>query len=169
MCGIAGFITAGSHSLGVEVEQFLDAMGDAVIHRGPDDGGSWSDSQAGVWLGHRRLAIVDLSPAGHQPMQSLGGRYGRHGSYYYLQRILSKLIVSSGLSIDIATGCEGVVIYIANLVKYSFFPVGFRIFRQHWWALMDGILKPIYMLGTGVDALLRFPPSSWVVMARKPE
>ena len=75
MCGIAGFITAGSHSSGMELEQFLAAMSDAIIHRGPDDGGSWSNADAGVWLGHRRLAIVDLSPAGRQPMQSASGRY----------------------------------------------------------------------------------------------
>src|SRR5262249_37539827 len=41
--------------------------------RGPDDSGTWSDSQ--VRLGHRRLAVVDLSPAGHQPMESADGRY----------------------------------------------------------------------------------------------
>jgi len=75
MCGIAGFITSGGYSSRVEMEQFLATMSDAIIHRGPDDGGSWSDAEAGVWLGHRRLAIVDLSPAGHQPMQSASGRY----------------------------------------------------------------------------------------------
>lgn len=75
MCGIAGFMTPGSHSSSVETQRILTNMSDAIIHRGPDDGGSWSDSEAGIWLGHRRLAIVDLSPAGHQPMQSASGRY----------------------------------------------------------------------------------------------
>ena len=75
MCGITGFITAGDHFSHVEMERFLVTMSDAIIHRGPDDGGSWSDEVAGVWLGHRRLAIVDLSPTGHQPMQSASGRY----------------------------------------------------------------------------------------------
>jgi asparagine synthase (glutamine-hydrolysing) len=46
-----------------------------LAHRGPDDSGVWVDSQAGVALGHRRLSIVDLSPAGHQPMSSWSGRY----------------------------------------------------------------------------------------------
>jgi asparagine synthase (glutamine-hydrolysing) len=47
----------------------------AIEHRGPDDSGSWIDEEYGVALGHRRLSILDLSPAGHQPMVSADGRY----------------------------------------------------------------------------------------------
>jgi len=50
-------------------------MGDAIAHRGPDDGGSWTDPDAGIAFAHRRLSIVDLSPAGHQPMHSVDGRW----------------------------------------------------------------------------------------------
>ena len=50
-------------------------MCEALEHRGPDDHGTWNDVEAGVALGHRRLAILDLSPAGHQPMISGCGRY----------------------------------------------------------------------------------------------
>ena len=50
-------------------------MADTVRHRGPDDSGVWADEGAGIALGHRRLSILDLSPAGHQPMASTGGRY----------------------------------------------------------------------------------------------
>ena len=75
MCGIAGFITAGDcNSLG-DQERLLASMSNTIAHRGPDDDGSWSDLEKGVWLGHRRLAIVDLSSAGHQPMKSASGRY----------------------------------------------------------------------------------------------
>lgn len=53
----------------------IQQMSDAIIHRGPDSAGHWIDEQAGVGMGHRRLAIIDLSPEGHQPMISACGRY----------------------------------------------------------------------------------------------
>jgi asparagine synthase (glutamine-hydrolysing) len=53
----------------------LQAMIDTLHHRGPDDAGQWLDSDAGVWLAHRRLSIVDVSSAGRQPMASQSGRY----------------------------------------------------------------------------------------------
>lgn len=72
MCGIAGVWHAG---VGMNVGSTAMAMANRMVHRGPDDSGVWSDSAAGVALGFRRLAIVDLSPNGHQPMVSRSGRY----------------------------------------------------------------------------------------------
>lgn len=74
MCGIAGLL-AGPVSLDDQSPVHAARMCDAIAHRGPDDKGIWSDLDAGVVLGHRRLAIVDLSPQGHQPMPSDCGRY----------------------------------------------------------------------------------------------
>ena len=53
----------------------LERMGEAIVHRGPDDSGVWLDVDAGIGLSHRRLSVLDLSPAGHQPMVSSSGRY----------------------------------------------------------------------------------------------
>jgi asparagine synthase (glutamine-hydrolysing) len=71
MCGIVGFIDPGARDPRAVCEGMLPAL----FHRGPDDGGAWADPVLGVALGHRRLSIVDLSPAGHQPMSSASGRY----------------------------------------------------------------------------------------------
>ena len=57
------------------MEEIAARMADRIIHRGPDDAGTWADPAAGLALGFRRLSIVDLSPAGHQPMVSASGRF----------------------------------------------------------------------------------------------
>jgi asparagine synthase (glutamine-hydrolysing) len=74
MCGIVGFLSAGGFSR-TEAQPTIEAQTRTLSHRGPDDSGTWMDPEAGVALGHRRLSILDLSPAGHQPMVSATGRY----------------------------------------------------------------------------------------------
>ena len=66
MCGICGFV-------GDRRFELLEPMTSVIAHRGPDDSGTWSDAAAEVGLGFRRLAIIDLSPAGHQPMSNEDG------------------------------------------------------------------------------------------------
>lgn len=73
MCGLAGFLQQST--LGDGAVRHLSRMTSAISYRGPDSVGTWTDPDAGFALGHRRLAIVDLSDAGHQPMQSHSGRY----------------------------------------------------------------------------------------------
>jgi asparagine synthase (glutamine-hydrolysing) len=75
MCGIAGFIDPRGRSDRATLETMARGMARAIAHRGPDDEGAWADADAGIAFGHRRLAIVDLSPEGHQPMASVSGRY----------------------------------------------------------------------------------------------
>ena len=72
MCGIAGFM---NHDGADKAERTLNAMASAIAHRGPDDAGIWFDASQKVGLAHRRLAILELSQAGHQPMHSASGRY----------------------------------------------------------------------------------------------
>jgi asparagine synthase (glutamine-hydrolysing) len=74
MCGIAGFFTKRSQASG-SFESIASKMALAIQHRGPDDAGVWADSDAGIAFGHRRLSIIDLSAAGHQPMRSAHGRF----------------------------------------------------------------------------------------------
>jgi asparagine synthase (glutamine-hydrolysing) len=76
MCGIAGFFDRSAGTGTMEAELLAGRMIDALGHRGPDDRGVWADAETGIALGHRRLSIIDLSPAGHQPMLSSAGRYG---------------------------------------------------------------------------------------------
>jgi asparagine synthase (glutamine-hydrolysing) len=75
MCGIAGFLVAPGALTLDESRQIATRMADRIRHRGPDAGGCWSDPSAGVALSHRRLSIIDLSPAGAQPMASADGRW----------------------------------------------------------------------------------------------
>jgi asparagine synthase (glutamine-hydrolysing) len=74
MCGLTGFWGFGSQSK-ERLINVAQIMADALFHRGPNDVGAWADAQVGLALGHRRLSIVDLSSAGHQPMASLTGRF----------------------------------------------------------------------------------------------
>lgn len=74
MCGLAGFLDSNGGSPS-NVSVLLSDMGAAIEHRGPDDSGVWYDVDTGVGLVHRRLSILDLSPAGHQPMYANSGRY----------------------------------------------------------------------------------------------
>jgi asparagine synthase (glutamine-hydrolysing) len=69
MCGIVGY--AGRRAI---EERQLCAMRDTLAHRGPDDSGLWYSADRGAGFGHRRLSIIDLSPAGHQPMADGSGR-----------------------------------------------------------------------------------------------
>ena len=75
MCGLTGFLGAAPNQPQDASLVLLRRMSDALRHRGPDDSGAWYDAAHGIALGHRRLSILDLSPAGHQPMRSAAGRY----------------------------------------------------------------------------------------------
>ncbi len=76
MCGFAGFMECGNNnSSAMELNQLADRMADRISHRGPDDAGVWSDAATGVAFSFRRLAILDLTEAGHQPMASPSGHF----------------------------------------------------------------------------------------------
>ena len=88
MCGIAGVVHLNGSLPSPSV---LKAMTDAIAHRGPDGEGQWIEDNVG--LGHRRLAIIDLSPAGHQPMITADNRYvlSYNGEVYNFKELRSEL------------------------------------------------------------------------------
>src|SRR5215472_6129212 len=94
MCGIAGFITGPSNGIARELAVVSSAMDACLQHRGPDDHGVWVDEACGVALVHRRLSILDLSPAGHQPMISDDGRFViiYNGEVYSHQPIAAEFV-----------------------------------------------------------------------------
>lgn len=104
MCGISGFLDRG----GLQPDSFRETAAKMIknlVHRGPDDGGIWVDDVAGVALAHRRLSILDVSPAGHQPMESLSGRYvivfnGEVYNHLKLRAELEKGSLNSSASIS---------------------------------------------------------------------
>lgn len=89
MCGIYGVI---DHNQPISPE-FLEKRRDTLSHRGPDDAGLWLNPSRHVGLGHRRLAILDLSAAGHQPMVSPDGRYAIvfNGEIYNFRELRAEL------------------------------------------------------------------------------
>ena len=93
MCGIVGSFNPSANISAEELTARTERMVDAIRHRGPDDSGVWCDETNGVALGHRRLSIIDLSPAGHQPMTSHCGRLHIvfNGEIYNFEELRSEL------------------------------------------------------------------------------
>ena len=110
MCGIAGYINLNDEpASGAVVKQ----MTDAIKHRGPDGEGHWIERNVG--LGHRRLAIIDPSPAGHQPMTTTDNRYiiSYNGEIYNFQELRIEL-ESLGVSFRSQTDSEVVLNALAK-------------------------------------------------------
>jgi asparagine synthase (glutamine-hydrolysing) len=97
MCGIAGFWQKPD-VCDTDRQRLAQQMAGALIHRGPDDQGVWSEATAGIALTHRRLSILDLSATGHQPMRSSSGRYviAFNGEIYNWQALREALDKEDG-------------------------------------------------------------------------
>ena len=99
MCGIAGLIDVRRRGDAEGLRAAAGAMADAIRHRGPDDSGTWCEAGHGIAFGHRRLSIIDLSPAGHQPMASQDERYVlSYNGEIYNYRDLRRELESRGVS-----------------------------------------------------------------------
>ena len=93
MCGIAGLMSLDGRGVGPDPAAAALTMADTLPHRGPDGRTCWGDAEAGIGLGHRRLAIIDLTPTGAQPMHSANGRYVivYNGEVYNFQELRTEL------------------------------------------------------------------------------
>lgn len=98
MCGICGFIDSRAATSQHELEALAGRMADRLLHRGPDADGVWAEAAAGAALGHRRLSIIDLSPAGRQPMLSHDGSWviAFNGEIYNFQALRAELEAAQG-------------------------------------------------------------------------
>ena len=135
MCGIAGFWNSPRDVGEVELEQLVLRMAEALHHRGPDDQGTWADARTGLALGHRRLAILDLSAEGHQPMHSVDGRYvlafnGEIYNFHALRRRLEK----TGHSFR---GRSDTEVMLAALCEWGLLPALERFIGMFAFALWD--------------------------------
>ena len=116
MCGVTGLINFDNTPISPAV---LKLMTDAIAHRGPDDEGQWIEGNVGI--GHRRLSILDLSPAGHQPMASADHRYllSYNGEVYNF-RALRRELEAKGYWFRSKTDSE---VVLNSLAEFALHPV----------------------------------------------
>jgi len=124
MCGIAGFVDWRAPRPRAEAAAIVGAMATAIAHRGPDGAGVWVSPDGAVALAHRRLAIVDLSPTGAQPMVSPSGRYvvtfnGEIYNHGELRRDLAATRLRGTSDTEVMLACfdrDGVVATLPRLI-----------------------------------------------------
>lgn len=153
MCGISGLVT--NSALPADTLQLsIERMNHTLEHRGPDSGDIWLDAEAGIGLGHRRLAIVDLSPAGRQPMMSQDGRWVIcYNGETYSQKELKPLLESKGIALKGHSDTELMVEAIAllglnNALDHFIGMFAFAVWDRHQrvlYLVRDRLgIKPLY-------------------------
>src|SRR5450759_1759011 len=153
MCGIAGLW----YRTGVgedDLRESLERMTATLVHRGPDDAGTWCDAAAGTGLGFRRLSIIDLSPTGHQPMVSSDGRFvivfnGEIYNFIELRLLLSEkgatFVGSSDTEVILVSiGQWGVVEAVRQFNGMFAFVIWDRQEKCLWLARDRIGIKPLY-------------------------
>ena len=117
MCGIAGFWSEPTCGK-TDLEHRVAIMATVLAHRGPDDSGTWTDAACGLAFGFRRLAILDVTPLGHQPMVSVSGRYVVvfNGEIYNFRELRLEL-ESRGHAFR---GCSDTEVILASFEEWGF-------------------------------------------------
>ena len=172
MCGIAGLMAVDGRLRDSDPAAIALRMVDTLSHRGPDGNGSWGDPEAGVGFGHRRLAIIDLTPTGAQPMHSADGRYviTFNGEFYNFGDVRSELEKrghifrsTSDTEVMLAActewGPEAAIPRFNGMFAFALFDRQTRTLRlvrdrlgvkPLYWTIMDGLL----LFGSELRALM---------------
>lgn len=172
MCGIAGIIKTQNSKFTISKE-LLKAMSDVIEHRGPDSDGQWISKTGNAGFAFRRLAIIDLSPRGNQPMTLSDGRYtivfnGEIYNHLELRKELEKKGYVYKSNTDTETILYGYKEWGSNLLKKMFGMWAFAIWdeeKQELFASRDRIgIKPFYFLqnegnfifGSEIKSILKY-------------
>jgi asparagine synthase (glutamine-hydrolysing) len=142
MCGLAGIFMPGG--LDRDAGEQLRRMTDRLRHRGPDDEGWWMDAEAGIGLGSRRLAIIDLSPQGHQPMCSADGRFviAYNGEIYNFAAVRAEL-AGAGQSFH---GHSDTEVLVEAIARWGLAPALSRCAGMFAFALWDRAERTLHLV-----------------------
>ena len=175
MCGIAGLMVLAGRSQDSDPAATALRMVDTLAHRGPDGHDSWGDAESALGLGHRRLAIVDLSPTGAQPMHSADHRYviTFNGEVYNFQELRAELEncghrfrgtsdTEVMLAACVEWGPEKAVQRFVGMFAFALFDRQTRTLRlvrdrlgvkPLYWTIADGVL----LFGSELRAIMAHP------------
>lgn len=158
MCGIAGLFLRRPQERGALLAR-ARAMGDALAHRGPDGEGQWADDKAGLALAHRRLAIIDLSPGGAQPMVSACGRYAiSYNGECYNYVALRNDLAAEGVAVSSASDTAVLLAAIARWGLEATLP---RLDAMFAFALWDAAERRLTLVRDHAG----IKPLAWAVTA----
>jgi asparagine synthase (glutamine-hydrolysing) len=137
MCGLVGYLDVGNRQDAQGMRDRVARMALTLAHRGPDDQGTWVDPAAGIALGSRRLAIIDVSPDGHQPMRSASGRYAvAYNGEVYNAREIARELESAGRA-PAWRGHSDTEVILAAVEAWGFEPALERFNGMFAFALWD--------------------------------
>lgn len=142
MCGICGILTFGLDTQ--NLQEAIHSMTDALCHRGPDSYGTWVDSESVLAFGHRRLAIRDLSPTGHQPMVSSCQRF----IIVYNGEVYSHIEISGELeqSGRRLKGTSDTEVILEACAEWGVQPTLRRLIGMYAFALYDRQNRELYLV-----------------------
>jgi asparagine synthase (glutamine-hydrolysing) len=144
VCGIAGLYDPRASTGAQELGGLAATMAGALVHRGPDDQGTWVDEEAGIALSHRRLAVVGLGMRGHQPMCSPHGRWvvNYNGEIYNAGKLRS-VLNGDGFGLD---GSSDTEVLASGLEQWGIAETLERIEGMFGFAAWDRRLRRLYLV-----------------------